>query len=277
MNALTVDSRAQLRREIALRFSDDELKTLCFDLGLDYEDLPANARAGRARELVLYCERTNLLDELVAACQSERPALPWLEMVRYEHLTSGKTSLLQAVYSSAHEVPPFTSWSSFSGCGGIAFRIHIKLLPGDGKGHAMRIRAMDGESVGVEKPIALLEGKFEFSYRIVHQAPDSPNVFFYAIPLQEPEGSFYSYIEVGSDIPDDARNPFSPFRMRVVPPLKHYGDGEWHSCEMEFDFRDIPSAYYVAFASRINEGSPYVHPGEVLVRDLRILAPGVRA
>lgn len=275
MRALTIESRARLRREIAMRFSDDELKTLCSDLGLDYENLPASARVGRARELVLCCERMNLLDELVEACQSERPAFPWSEIVHHEPLGSRKTGRLQGVYSSAHEVPPFASWSSFSSCGGIASRIHIEVLSDDGRDCGMGIRAMDRESVGVEKPIALLQGKFEFSYRIMHQAPDAPNVFFYAIPLRQPRGSYYAYLEVGSDTPDDSRNPFSPFRQRVVPPLKHYADSMWHGSELEFDFRDIPSAYYVVFAARINEGSPYVHPGEVMVKDVCILTPDV--
>ena len=37
----------QLRQLLTKRFSDGELRTLCFDLGVEYEDLPGQARRTR--------------------------------------------------------------------------------------------------------------------------------------------------------------------------------------------------------------------------------------
>jgi hypothetical protein len=59
-------------------FSKEELKQLCFDLGVDYEDLPGNRKLDKAREFVLYFARRNDLAELADGILKERPhaALP---------------------------------------------------------------------------------------------------------------------------------------------------------------------------------------------------------
>lgn len=72
----TID-RVALRQVLAERFSDEELRDLAFDLGIDYEDLPGATRSGKARELITYTERRGRLDDLVAAVGRLRPgALP---------------------------------------------------------------------------------------------------------------------------------------------------------------------------------------------------------
>jgi hypothetical protein len=276
MMRLTTESRRSLREELARRFNDDELRTLCVDIGLDYPDLSSNSIAGRSREVVLACERRSLLDKLLQACELERPTVPWSGILQYEALQPGTKNSPQGVYSSAHELPPYSSWSTYSSCGGLGSRILIERLP-DRRDYSVRLRAFENESVGIEKLIDLLQGRFEFSYKIEHKAPRVPNVFFYAIPLREPSGlkpSYRPYVEVQSDIPDDPRNAFSPFRQRVVPPLGHYADGRWHEGELEFDLRDIALAHHVVFAPRINEGSSYASPGEVSIRNVRIVALG---
>lgn len=42
---------------LSKRFNKEKLRTLCFALGVDYEDLPAEGKENKARELVKYCER----------------------------------------------------------------------------------------------------------------------------------------------------------------------------------------------------------------------------
>ena len=63
----------QLRDLIVAHFNDNELRDLCFDLGVDYESLPGEGKAARARELVAYFQRRNRLAELEAACLRLRP------------------------------------------------------------------------------------------------------------------------------------------------------------------------------------------------------------
>lgn len=68
---------ASLRQKLAEHFSIDELRTLCFDIGIKHENLPADTLDGMARELVSYCERACRIPELVAQCRKLRPNVSW--------------------------------------------------------------------------------------------------------------------------------------------------------------------------------------------------------
>lgn len=54
-------------------FSEDELITLCFELGIDYEQLPGSSKLGKAREIIKFCDRRNLLKKLHHKVKMERP------------------------------------------------------------------------------------------------------------------------------------------------------------------------------------------------------------
>jgi hypothetical protein len=68
---------APLRDEMARRFTKEELRTLCFDLGVDYDDLPSAVKTGQAQDLILHLERAGRLDELLARCRELRPNVKW--------------------------------------------------------------------------------------------------------------------------------------------------------------------------------------------------------
>lgn len=53
-----------LHTDLCRRLSLDGLRTLCFQLGIDFDDLPGDSKAGRARELVLWLERAGRIGEL---------------------------------------------------------------------------------------------------------------------------------------------------------------------------------------------------------------------
>ncbi len=71
------DYMIELRELLASRFNTGEMKTLCFDMGVDYENLPGEGKADKARELVSYCDRHKCLDKLVQAGQRLRPDIQW--------------------------------------------------------------------------------------------------------------------------------------------------------------------------------------------------------
>lgn len=71
-----LEYRAELRQNLTGRFNRDELRTLCFDLGIEHENLP-ETKDGMARELVAYCERTGSISRLVAKCGELRPNDAW--------------------------------------------------------------------------------------------------------------------------------------------------------------------------------------------------------
>lgn len=66
-------SPPQLRTALSNLFSTGELRTLCFDLGIDYEDLEGAGKSGKALALVQYGQRHGRYDELVYRVQQLRP------------------------------------------------------------------------------------------------------------------------------------------------------------------------------------------------------------
>lgn len=173
--------------------------------------------------------------------------------------TTEKISPGKLVYESKDEENPFISWTLFSSAGD--FRKHISIVTREmDKAVAFKLIAnTSSELVGVNKSSRTLHGKVEFEYKVERSNSDGPIMFFYVIPMQETGIGREGLIEVGTNIQDDPRNAFSPYRVKFLVPTKHYGDGEWHSGYIEFDFRETPEAFYSIFAPRINEGS--VHPG----------------
>lgn len=82
--AITVESRPlgngevnlmRLREALDDGYNDSELRDLCFELGIDYEDLPGDGQSAKARELVLYARRRNLMAQLVALVMRDQPHL----------------------------------------------------------------------------------------------------------------------------------------------------------------------------------------------------------
>jgi CheY-like chemotaxis protein len=67
------DLLIKLRGILDSRFAEGELRTLCFDLGVDYDNLPGTTKADKARELVLYQEHHQQIDELIGTICQSRP------------------------------------------------------------------------------------------------------------------------------------------------------------------------------------------------------------
>jgi hypothetical protein len=82
--AMTVESRPLSSQEVNLvtlrsalddGYNDSELRDLCFELGIDYEDLPGDNQGAKARELVLFAKRRGQIAQLVERVMKERPHL----------------------------------------------------------------------------------------------------------------------------------------------------------------------------------------------------------
>jgi len=71
------ESLTQLRQILVTRFDAGELRTLCFDLGIDYDDLPGEGKANKARELVAYLNRRGRISELLKVGEQLRPDVSW--------------------------------------------------------------------------------------------------------------------------------------------------------------------------------------------------------
>ena len=68
---------AALRDQINDWFNEDELRLLCFDLIVDYENLAGTTKRSKVQSLVQLCLQQNRVNELLDVCRVYRPALDW--------------------------------------------------------------------------------------------------------------------------------------------------------------------------------------------------------
>lgn len=66
-----------LRENLNAYFSETELRVLCFDLGIDYENLGGRSKPERVLELIGMMQRHGRLDQLISLVRQERPHLSW--------------------------------------------------------------------------------------------------------------------------------------------------------------------------------------------------------
>ena len=76
MAKTTPNLLTDLRERVLARCgTEEELRTLCADLGVNYDDLPAQGRAHKARELVACLERLSRVPDLQALLARPRPRI----------------------------------------------------------------------------------------------------------------------------------------------------------------------------------------------------------
>ncbi len=109
----------RLRELLTTRFDEGELRTLCFDLGADYDSLPGEGKSNKARELVARIERYKRLTELVDAGKKLRPDIPWplSDADSYDDLKARterdtrKPSPVESIqHTTTEKRSPFFSW-----------------------------------------------------------------------------------------------------------------------------------------------------------------------
>jgi len=62
---------------IALHFDEDELRTLCLLLNIDYESLGGDGKRAKAERLVGYLDRRGRSEELLGKLDQLRPRVAW--------------------------------------------------------------------------------------------------------------------------------------------------------------------------------------------------------
>ena len=63
---------------ILSHFSLGEFRTMCFDLGVSYDDLDGEGLDDKAREFVLYMNRVGRCPEIIAYCKEKRPNIEFM-------------------------------------------------------------------------------------------------------------------------------------------------------------------------------------------------------
>lgn len=94
--------RSELRKNLGDRFSESELRDLCFDLGIDYESLAGANKPDKARELVIHCERHDRLSDLVTAVEKLRPDISSGKLSVPSTTTPGKVLPLSGARPSSN-------------------------------------------------------------------------------------------------------------------------------------------------------------------------------
>jgi hypothetical protein len=78
MSHLTdIQYRAALRRNMHQCFNRSELKLLCDDLGIDFDDFPPEGKSNLVLEIIRYVGRHRRLDDLVENLKINRPKINW--------------------------------------------------------------------------------------------------------------------------------------------------------------------------------------------------------
>jgi len=62
---------------IEARFNFNELSDLCFQLGIDFENLEGTTKKIKSQELIKFCQRYNKLKSLIEKCCELRPLADW--------------------------------------------------------------------------------------------------------------------------------------------------------------------------------------------------------
>lgn len=78
--------RLQLRQNIQTYFNKDEIETICFDLGIDYDNLSGDTKESLVREMLLHTARKQQLDVLLEICRQRRPQVNWPEILPTEKI-----------------------------------------------------------------------------------------------------------------------------------------------------------------------------------------------
>jgi hypothetical protein len=77
MSISTATYLTTLHRLLDQYFSLEEIRTLCFDLGVDYESVRGEGKSARIRELILALGRNGRLPELIGLVQEQRRHVHW--------------------------------------------------------------------------------------------------------------------------------------------------------------------------------------------------------
>ena len=70
-------SLSSIQQGIMESYNLEELKNLCMDLGVDFENLNGEGKSGKIRELIGYFNRRGQLSKLIEKCRMDRPDYPW--------------------------------------------------------------------------------------------------------------------------------------------------------------------------------------------------------
>ncbi len=126
--------QAQLRQLFVDLFKLSELRDLCFDLDIEYENLEGITLADKARELIAMMDRLGRIEELLKAAQAMRPNADWqaivpasslnlfpLHQIAYPHNPNftGRSAILDQIEKTLSSGQTTVVTQAIAGLGGV--------------------------------------------------------------------------------------------------------------------------------------------------------------
>lgn len=102
----------QLKAKLGVYFDEHQLKSLCYDLSIDYESLGAHGKQGKIKLLVAKLDEAGCIGNLVTHCTQRRPDIVWTMQAKlyisYKHNQQLEKELAnyleQALSDEGHQV-----------------------------------------------------------------------------------------------------------------------------------------------------------------------------
>lgn len=71
----------EFRKAIVAHFNTEEIRTLCYDMNVDYDSLGGEGKEGKVRELIIMCRRHGREEQLLSTLKLARPNIEWPDLV----------------------------------------------------------------------------------------------------------------------------------------------------------------------------------------------------
>jgi hypothetical protein len=81
------EPHTELQMILAQRLSLDDIHALCFDLTIDYENLPGESKERKIVELITFLDQRGWLPDLVMVGKARRPDIPWDDLLDVSETT----------------------------------------------------------------------------------------------------------------------------------------------------------------------------------------------
>lgn len=72
--------RINLLQTLTTHMNLDDLKTICFHLNIEEDNVPGDTRDRKAAELISLCQRKSIVVDLLETCRQLNPRAPWPEL-----------------------------------------------------------------------------------------------------------------------------------------------------------------------------------------------------
>jgi hypothetical protein len=91
---------AYLRKLLDLHLNINDIKNICYDLNIDYEDLSGDRKSDKIRELLQFCHRHGRIQDLIAKLANDYPNVKWKspEHFRLPHYLKFNTVVIGSLF-----------------------------------------------------------------------------------------------------------------------------------------------------------------------------------